>query len=156
MARLRTDREILRLIYDRYYSDFVHFERDPKTRGTKVYIPIDIPAIAQALDVDQEIVFGRLHYHLEPKYSRRDGDVRVPFFAKTFPRPGQQPERHVINFPLLESVLAELEYEHRKFRLPILVSAVSASVAVIALLISLLPFFWPKAAQLARDCVALL
>jgi hypothetical protein len=137
MALLSTDREILRLIYDRYYSDFVHFERDPKTRGTKVYIPIDIPAIAQALAVEPEIIFGRLHYHLEPKYSRADGNVKVPFFQVSFPGSGpQHAERHVINFPLLESVLAELEYEHRKFRLPVVVAVVSATVAVLAFLVT--------------------
>jgi hypothetical protein len=141
MARLFTDREILRLIYDRYYSDFVHFEREPKTRGMKIYIPIDIPAIGQALAVDPEIVFGRLYYHLGPKYSRVDGQVEVPFFQKSFQRPGQPLERHLVNFPLLESVLAELEYEHRKFRLPVLVSVVSASVAAVALGIALLQFF---------------
>jgi hypothetical protein len=138
MARLPTDREILRSIYDRYYHDFVSFERDPTTRGTKIYVPIDIPAIAQTLGLEPEIVFGRLHYHLQPKYGRVDGDVRAPFFEVSFPGANpERPERHVINFPLLESVLAELEYEHRKFRLPVAISMLSAAIAVLALLATL-------------------
>ena len=139
MARLRSYHEILRSIYDRYYSDFVSFEHESKTRTTKIYIPIDIPAIAQSIGAEPELVFGRLHYHLEPKYTRNDGNVKVSLFQVAMPglEPGK-PERHVINFPLLESVLADLEYQHRKFRLPVVVSIVSATVAVLALLATLL------------------
>jgi hypothetical protein len=139
MARLQTDRRILRYIYDRYYSDFVAFDRDPSIRHTKIYVPIDVPAISQALGVEPELVFGRLHYHLEPKYSRSEGNVRVPFFKVSFPGSNpQQPERHVINFPLLESVLAELEYEHRKYQLPLAVSVIAAAISVLALLSTLI------------------
>lgn len=139
MARLRTDQEILRAIYDRYYSDFINFDREPKSRKTKIYVPIDVPAIARSIGTDPELVFGRLYYHLEPKHSRTDGNVKVPFFQIAMPglEPGAH-ERHVVNFPLLESVLAELEYQHRKFRVPVLVSVISATVAVLALLTTLI------------------
>lgn len=139
MARLRTDQEILRAIYDRYYSEFINFDKEPKSRKAKVYVPIDIPPIARSIGADPELVFGRLHYHLEPLHSRNDGNVKVPFFQVAMPglEPGKN-ERYVVNFPLLESVLSELEYQHRKFRLPVLVSAISATVAVLALLITLL------------------
>lgn len=139
LVRTRTDREMLRAIYDRYYSAFVAFDKNAKTRAAKVYIPIDIPAVAQTLGVDPEIVFCRLHYHLEPKYRRKEGDVEVPFFSVQFRGLNpERPDRHVINFPLVDSVLAELEYEHRKFRFPIVVSIISASVAVLALAVTIL------------------
>lgn len=131
--RLRTDRDILRTIYDRYYDDFVSFERNPKTRETKNYLPIDIPAVAQALKMEPELVFGRLYLHLAPKYGRTDVQPMVPFFGKTFPNTVTgQPDLHVVNFPLLESVLATLEYEERKFRLPFTVSALSLGIAILA------------------------
>jgi hypothetical protein len=139
VARLRTDQEILRAIYDRYYSEFINFDKEPKSRKAKIYVPIDIPAVALSIGADPELVFGRLHYHLEPLHSRTDGNVKVPFSQVAMPglEPGKN-ERHVINFPLLESVLAELEYQHKKFRLPVLVSAISATVAVLALFVTLL------------------
>ncbi|MGH8719090.1 MAG: hypothetical protein ACREV0_09150 [Burkholderiales bacterium] len=143
MKRLRTDQQILRAIYDRYYDDFVSFERKPKTRGTKNFVPIDIPAVAQALKIESELVFDRLYYHLAPKYSRTDGQTRVPFFEKTFPNSvTERPDLHVVNFPLLESVLAQLEYEERKFRLPFTVSAFSLGVAILAFAANIL-LNWP-------------
>jgi hypothetical protein len=143
MKRLRTDREILRAIYDRYYDDFVSFHRNPKTRETKNFVPIDISAVAQVLKMESEFVFDRLYYHLAPKYGRTDGQTRVPFFEKTLPNSiVGRPDLHVVNFPLLESVLAALEYEERKFRLPFTVSAISLGVAIFALAVNIF-LNWP-------------
>lgn len=131
--KLRTDREILRAFYDRYYNDFVSFERDLKIRETKNYIPIDISAVARELAMEPELVFGRLYYHLAPKYGQMDKQPNVPFFEKTFTNSiTGKLDQHVINFPLLESVLATLEYEERKFRLPFVVSAASLALAILA------------------------
>jgi hypothetical protein len=142
MTRTPTDREILRAIYELYYAEFVDFDDKPHSRATKVYVPIDVPAVAKSISVDPEIVFGRLHYHLQSKYGRKDGDVAVPLFQVQFPsRNSGKPERHVINFPLLDSVLAELEYEHRKFRLPFVMSIISASVALLAFAVTVMAFF---------------
>jgi hypothetical protein len=143
MRHLRTDREILRAIYERYHDDFISFEQKPKTRETKNYLSIDIRAVAQALKMEPELVFGRLYYHLAPKYGRTDGHTRVPFFEKTFRNSVTgEPDLHVVNFPVLESVLAELEYEERKFRLPFTVSAISLAVAILALAVNVL-LTWP-------------
>ena len=143
MTRLRTDREILRAIYERYYDDFISFERSQKTRQTKNYLPIDIPAVAQALNMEPELVFGRLYYHLAPKYGQTDVQPKVPFFEKEFPNSiTGQPDLHVVNFPLLESILATLEYQERKFRLPFTVGAISLGVAILALFVNVL-LNWP-------------
>ena len=139
MKTLRTDRQILRAIYERYYDDFVTFERGNKTRETKIYLPIDIPAVAQLIGMDPELVFGRLYYHLAPKYGRVEAESSVPFFEKTFPnRVTGRPDLHVVNFPLLESILANLEYEERKFRLPIVISAASLGIAISAVAVNIL------------------
>jgi hypothetical protein len=134
VARLRTDREVLRTIYDRYYDDFVSFERDPSTRGNKVLIPIDIPSVALSLKMEPELLFGRLNYHLGPKHEHVDGNKKITLFTAVIPpQNGHPAERHLINFPRLESVLASLEHEDRKFWLPIVVSSASLAVALCAL-----------------------
>jgi hypothetical protein len=47
-----TDFELLRAIYERHRDDFRAYVdvEDPVNRGTKVMVPIDIPAIAGELD----------------------------------------------------------------------------------------------------------
>jgi hypothetical protein len=47
-------------------------------------------------------------------------------------------DRHVINFPLLESVLASLEYEHRKFLWANGISILSTAIAITALAVSII------------------
>jgi UDP:flavonoid glycosyltransferase YjiC (YdhE family) len=131
MKTLLTDRQILRAIYELYYDDFVSFERSNKARDSRIYLPIDIPAVARRIDMAPELVFGRLYYHLAPKHGRTDAQISVPFFEKTFPnRVTGKPDLHVVNFPVLESILANLEYEERKFRLPIVISAGSMVIAI--------------------------
>ena len=65
--RVPTDLEILEEIYERYYDVFSRFKRgDPDNpRGTKNYVPIDHRVLAEALDVEPDIIFGRLYYHLD-------------------------------------------------------------------------------------------
>ena len=109
-----------------------------EVQKSKVYLPVDIPAFARSIGADPELIFGRLHFHLEPLHSRNDGNVTVPFF-QSYARTGtQHDERHVVNFPLLESRPCRIGVSAQKFRLPVLVSAISATVAELALLILLL------------------
>jgi hypothetical protein len=138
MRRLATDREILRAIYDRYYGVFCSFDSAAPSRKTKVYVPIDIPAVAAGLTVDEELVFCRLHYHLEPKYGQPNGKSEIRFFLKDFPPNMPGAERHVVNFPLLEAVLASLEDEYHRVRRATWISVISVSVAILALAASIL------------------
>src|ERR1700682_5580406 len=108
MAKLPTDRELLRAVYDRNYAEFAAFDSKAPTRATKIYVPIDIATIADQLKVDNELAFGRLYYHLEPKFGEPEGKSEIHFFLIALPS-ASGTERHVINFPLLESVLASLE-----------------------------------------------
>lgn len=111
---LPTDLEILNAIYNRYYDTFIAYSRDVKmARVSKVLVPIDIEAIASVFKVNPDIVFGRLYFHLEPKHGyTKDDEARVVFFEKEI----AGGDRHVVNFPLLSSVLAGLRYEHKKQR----------------------------------------
>lgn len=126
---------ILRAIYDRYYPEFVAFDHGAATRQTKVYVPVDIAAVASDIQSDGDLVFGRLYYHLDPKYAREADGVRTPLFQIALPaQNGRLAEHHVVNFPLLESVLASLELDTRKAFFPLIFSALSLVVATLALL----------------------
>jgi hypothetical protein len=138
MKRLPTDREILRAIYDRYYSDYMSFDKASPLRTAKNYVPLDIPEIAASLGVDGEVVFARLYYHFRPKFTLVDGKTRTPFFAKQLFDSTDPKDRHVVNFPMLTSVLADLDYEYRKTRLPLRVSMFSAGISVAALVANIL------------------
>jgi hypothetical protein len=73
-------------------------------------VPIDVIAIAKTFAVDPDVIFGRLYYHLQPKYgfeNKADGTV-VQFFSL---KVGD--DVHCVQFPLLISVLATL-WEERK------------------------------------------
>ena len=64
-----------------------------------------IREIAKILNVDADIVFGRLYYHLNEKFSyKHDDGSKVEFFALHV-----GDESHCINFPYLASVLADLQ-----------------------------------------------
>lgn len=127
MIRTPTDLEILNTIYNRYYNEFTKYSEGEKTRDTKIYVPIDFAEIAKQLNVDGDIVFGRLYYHLENKYGYIQGDgSMVHFFALVVGN-----DRHCVNFPYLASILATLRQENRQFR-------IATSIAVLSLVISLI------------------
>lgn len=131
MKRQPTDREILRKIHKRYYQDFGAFKKgDPTSeRQTKIYVPIDCEAIADDLNVDPDIVFGRLYYHLDNKYgyAQQDGS-KVHLFASAVGK-----DRHAVNFPLLSGILADLEQSWVRFTMPLIISALALVIAVISL-----------------------
>jgi len=134
MKTLPTDIQILDAIYERYYESFTTYSKTDKNRSSKIYVPIDVKALAVDLKVDPDIIFGRLYYHLEEKYGYRQDDdgSRVHFFAL-----GVGGDRHCINFPYMASVLASLRDENRKYRIATGFSIASLILSVIALLISI-------------------
>ena len=126
MSRPPTDREILKKIHQRYYQEFCSFDEENKTRSTKLYVPIDCDALAKEFKTDPDIIFGRLYYHLDKKYGyTQDDNVRVPLFSLRV-----NADRHVVNFPLLSAVLAELELSHIKFIVPLTLSIVALCMSI--------------------------
>lgn len=55
MKRPPTDLEVLEEIYHRYYDAFSAFSHDCPKRDAKVYVPIDIAAIAKHLPPQQNL-----------------------------------------------------------------------------------------------------
>lgn len=131
MKKLPTDRELLKVIFDHYHKDFVAYSDENKTRESKIYVPIDFSDVATELGVDKDIVFGRLYYHLNKKYGYKEDDGSLVSLYST--RLGN--DRHVVNFPLLAAVLADLEQANFRFLAPMIIS-------IVALTLSIAGFIW--------------
>jgi hypothetical protein len=137
-VKVPTDLKILNKIYTMYYEEFSSFTRGQENgRQTKIYVPINCSDIARALGVDNDIVFGRLYYHLNSLYSYKHEDgTKVSFFAKKIGN-----DEKCIHFPLLASVLAGLQEDNKKFNYTLWLSVVAIVVSSIALGISTLEYF---------------
>ncbi len=134
MKKLPTDLQILNKIYELYYDVFAQFPDIKKNRKEKIYVPIDIKEIADDLQVDGDIVFGRLYYHLNGKYwYKQTNGSRVSFFELKI---GE--DKHCINFPFMASVLAELRDRARKHNIATWIAFGSLVISIIAIIISIL------------------
>jgi len=130
--KLPTDMQILREVYNRHYSQFAAFAKDNPSRATKIYVPVDISAVASKLGVDPDIVFGRLYYHLDKKHGyKQDDGSSVHLFT---PRAGE--DIHCVNFPLLAAVLASLVQEDTRFWLPTVLAITSLVVSIVSIVIA--------------------
>lgn len=126
--KLPSDRSILELIYKLYYEEFQNHSRDVESgRRSKIYVPIDCKLIAKRFDVDADIIFGRLYYHLEKKHGYTNGDgSKVMFFGNI------NGEGFSVNFPLMSSVLAGLQEDANKFWTATLISSFALTVSIAA------------------------
>ena len=139
MTILPTDLQILNTIYNQYYDKFKSFSKNDPDRSSKIFIPIDITLIAKELEVDVDIIFGRLYYHLEQKYGyKRSGNAKVAFFTL---KAGA--DKNCINFPYMASVLANLRDREKKHSnatkiaiFSLIIAVASSIIAVISLLSS--------------------
>jgi len=122
-----TDFQLLRAIYERHRDEYLEGHQ------TRIDVPIDIPAIANDLGVDAQIVWGRLYYHLDPLYGTQDEDA--PRKALFMPQPETTPDR--INFPLLDAVLAGLWQQRRRDLWTLWIAIVSAGIAIASLVVSI-------------------
>lgn len=125
-----TDRYLLQKIFDTYYETYLSFDDTSKTRSSRNYVPIDCEIIAKKVEMDPNLVFGRLYYHLNKKHGyKNDNNSIVPLFSL---KVGD--DKHVINFPLLSAVLADLNSSFYRFLIP-------SFLSTIALVISVLGYF---------------
>jgi hypothetical protein len=128
-----SDRKLLQEIYDRHYKDFVAYSRSEPTRASKIMVPIDIAAIANHFEVDIDLIFGRLYYHLQEKYGyTQPNGAQVALFS---PAAGQ--DINCVNLPLLAAVLAGLQEEHDRHAWVTGLSIASLIVSIGALAVSL-------------------
>ncbi len=133
MKILPTDLQILNTIYNKYYDKFKSFSKKDSDRSSKIFIPIDITLIAKELEVDVDIIFGRLYYHLEQKYGyKRSKGAKVSFFTLQ-----TGADKNCINFPYMASVLANLRDREKKHSTATNIAFFSLAIAGLSLLASI-------------------
>jgi hypothetical protein len=128
-----TDERLLREIYRRYLGAFSDFSDEDKTRNAKIWVPIDIMALSRKFRCDEDLIFGRLYYHFNSKFGSHTGEGdKVNFFNI---RLGQ--DRHCVNFPLLASVLSDLQDERRRFLISTRLAALSLIVSSVSIFLAI-------------------
>lgn len=130
--KLPTDLELMEEIYKRYYDDYSAYTDEIPTRRTKVFVQINIQSLSDHYNIDADIIFGRLYYHMNDKYSYVSNDgKRGNFFVLAI-----GDDRHLIQFPLLSSRIAELHEERRKFFLTFWLSIVAIAISIVSIIVS--------------------
>ncbi|OOE39099.1 hypothetical protein, partial [Salinivibrio kushneri] len=104
------------------------------------YVPIDVKLIAERLDANPEIIFGRLHYHLANiyKYQQSKG-IEVKLFELEVDN-----QRHCVHFPVLASAVANLKAEHQRYKQTLIASIFAVIVAIGAAAITAYDVFGSK------------
>lgn len=133
MAVIPTDERLLSLIYRSYLGDFKAHTEDNKIRQTKIWVPLDLDMLSKKLRTDPDLLFGRLYYHMNGAYGSKTGDGEdVSFFHI---RLGS--DKHVVNFPLMTSVLADLKEDKKRFVISTRVAGLSLIVSLASIAIAL-------------------
>ena len=129
-TKLPTDLQILECIYLMYKEAFVDHNQKEPDRSSKIYVPIDIDAVAKKLQTDSYELFGRLYHHTDHKYHYQHTDgSHVHLFALAVGN-----DHHCINFPYLAAVLADHRQEHRRNTWSLWLSIVSLVLALAAII----------------------
>ena len=128
MKKLPTDREILRHVYTTYLSDYPGICSPEGKHSNDPYLGIKIEELADALNCSAHLLFGRLRYGLERFNYEDTRGVKTMLFGAGIGGKG-----HAVNFPLLVSVLAEMENSHKREQWSLWLSILSLIVASIAL-----------------------
>jgi hypothetical protein len=123
-----TDLKILKAIFDLYCKDFgesINID-SPDNSKKYVYVPIDCWKVAKKLKADPHMVFGRLYYHLDNKHGYKRNNTLVSLFALEI-----DGARHVVNFPLLAAVLADLKEDKCRYNFSVWISIISLVIAAL-------------------------
>lgn len=132
--KIPTDLQILDEIYEQYYDLFESFSENHSQRSSKIYVPIDVELLAKKFNVDGDIIFGRLYYHLNKKHGyKKDDGSSVYLFARVAGK-----DKHCVNFPLVASVLIDLRRDNKKFWIATGIAIVSLIISIGSLIVSLL------------------
>lgn len=133
MKKIPSDIEILEVIYNRYFDSFRAYALEESDRITRIRVPINIREIADECGVEEDMIFGRLYYHFNKKYSYKNEEGNVVTFFTSMKNEGMS-----VNFPLVASVLADLQSEHKKYRVATSVAVTSLVISTAAICMSLL------------------
>lgn len=130
MNKLPTDIAILECIYGLYAEAFRHFPKEQPDRSAKIYVPIDVDAVASRLETDPHELFGRLYYDLDHRYRyKQDDGSSVHLFAFKVGA-----DKHCINYPYLAGVLSEKRADDKRNKWSLLLSLFSLAIALATLI----------------------
>jgi len=127
--KIPTDLEILKEIYKNHAHEFSTYSKDGIKTDANIYIPIDIPKVANHFKTTKNIIFGRLYYGMNHKYGyekiENEQKVKVPVFA-----PDCEELKNAINLPMLISVIAGLQEQLSIFKKTLIVSIFGVLIAL--------------------------
>lgn len=132
MDDIPTDLEIIEDIYFRYHDDFRKYAKKEPDRIARIRVPIEVEDVAEACGVEEDMIFGRIFYHFNKKYSYTDtqGEVTTFFTTEKF-------EGLSVCFPLVASVLADKYAEKKQQETQLFISGIAIVLAIIALLVAI-------------------
>jgi len=132
MERIPTDYEILEEIYYRYYEEYRKYAKEEPDRIARIRVPVNVREVAGACGVEEDMIFGRIFYHFNKKYSYKDekGNITTFFIADKF-------EGLSVNFPLVASILADMKNEKKQTDVLLMVSGAAVVTSVISLIVAL-------------------
>ncbi|NIS09329.1 MAG: hypothetical protein GWO07_11320 [Candidatus Dadabacteria bacterium] len=131
MDEIPTDLEILEDIYFRYHDDFRKYAKKDPDRIARIRVPIDVEVVAEACGVEKDMIFGRIFYHFNKKYSYTDTDGEVTTFFIT-----EKFEGLSVNFPLVASVLADKYAEKKQRESFLFIAGTAVVLSIVSLLVS--------------------
>ncbi|NGP87410.1 hypothetical protein [Fodinibius halophilus] len=131
MDNIPTDFEILEDIYYRYYDEFRRYAKKEPDRIARIRVPIEVEEVAEACGVEKDMIFGRIFYHFNKKYSYKNekGEITTFFSTEKF-------EGLSVNFPLVASVLSDMYAEKKRRDTFTILSGSAIAISVIALLVA--------------------
>lgn len=115
--RIPNERKVLKKIYETYETSYPS-NGDP-------YLEIDLELLAIKLKCKKELLFGYIYYHLSEKYRLKKENVTIELFTINF-----HGKKHVINFPYLSAILAQLDLENHWKSKAFIISVLSLAVSV--------------------------
>ncbi|SSY80705.1 hypothetical protein [Alysiella crassa] len=126
-----SDREILKIIY------YLYFEEFDKLSDSKILIQIDLEKISIKSNVSTGELFGRIYHYLHPKYkfTHEIGSSSSLFHINLQNGKNKQCS---VNFPILCSVLGQLEEDFYNKKLTLSIAFLSMFISLISLVITIL------------------
>lgn len=133
MNKIPTDLEIVEELYDRYYDAFRKYAKEEPDRIARIRVPVNVKEVAGAIGIEEDMIFGRIYYHFNKKYSYTDdkGNATTFFITDKF-------EGLSVNFPLVASVLADLREERKRTEQFMLISFGGLALSMIALIVAII------------------
>lgn len=133
MKKIPTDLEILQEIYESYYDAYRTYARRDPDNITTLRVLVNLNKVARACGVEEDMIFGRIYYHFNKKYSYKNKKGEIVSFFST-----PKYDRLGVNFPLLAAILADLKAEQEKRDESISLAVFAIILSVVAVLLTIL------------------